>query len=1422
MQKQRVLAFMGLFLGLTSLVQAQQRPDWENEQVIGCNRLPAHATFVPFPDVESALKGTREASPYVLALNGMWRFHWSPKPEDRPAEFWREDYDVSQWDTIGVPSNWQMRGYGTPIYTSSQYPFKVDPPRVTGTPPSDWTAYKLRNPVGSYRRTFTLPESWTGRRVFLHFAGVKSTFYVWVNGQQIGYSQGSMTPAEFDVTEALRRGENSLAVEVYRWSDGSYLEDQDMWRFSGIYRDVFLYSTADVRISNFAVRTDLDADYRDADLLIKPELARYSERSIRGWTVRAHLYDRAGQPVFDDPVTADAEAILNPNFRDDIFNARTPQRGPARFEWLRARVSNPQKWTAETPVLYTLVLALNDAGGEVVEAVSCRVGFREVEIKDGRLLVNGQPVRLYGVNRHEHDPDHGRAVPVERMIQDITLMKQLNINAVRTSHYPNNPRWYELCDRYGLYVMDEANVETHGVRGLLASEPAWQAAFLDRGIRMVERDKNHPSVIIWSLGNEAGYGPNFAAMSAWMRDFDPTRPIHYEGAQASLEDRDDPRDPGAVDFISRMYPRCEPLYDPQRDARWPRILQIAQDSRDNRPVLMCEYAHAMGNAIGNLKEYWDEIYSNPRVVGGFIWDWVDQGLRRKTDDGVEYFAYGGDFGDEPNLKDFCLNGIVFADRTIPPKAWEVKKIYQPVSIEPLDESGTRVRLTNRYAFTNLSDLEGHWTLTCDGVQLQSGTLPTVDLPPGEQAEITVPVEPVAQLEPGASYWLRVGFVLKEDTVWARAGHEVAWQQMACRSCVPARPASEDARPTALPMTVANGGDSIRIEGRTFTATFRRAAGTLVSLVYGGKEMLAEGQGPVLQAYRAVTSNDKAFGSGRARDWQRAGLNRLKREVRSVTVQPQDSGCVRIDVLAVSTTPNGAGFNHYASWTVRGDGSIELDNRFEPFGELPALPRIGVVMHLSRELEHLRWYGRGPHENYPDRKESADMGVWTSTVDEQYVPYPRPQETGTKTAVRWLTLTDADGDGLLVVAEPSIAASALHYTAGDLDQAEHTYELKRRDEVVLSLDARHSGLGNASCGPGVLPQYEVPPVPYELHLSFRPCTALSDVEAARLSRQVYSDLASERIRAWRDLKYGIFIHFGLSTFVGNDMANGDDRASAYAPARLDVEQWVRTARDAGMRYAVLTAKHVSGFCLWDSKVSWKGTEYDYDVAASSDKTDVIAEFVAACHKYGLWPGIYYCTMDLRNSIREITWNPKLPALSPEYFTLMKDHLRELHTAHPDIAIQWLDIPRHLTYEQRAELYDLVRSLNPDCVIMFNYGTESRDIKGPFTIEKAFNVTWPTDVLNSEITPLKEPFQMRQEFQGKTYELGYEHCVSIVQRWFWKKDESLKPVEELAATYREVMRLNGNLLLNVPPDTTGQIPAVTAARLKELCEALEKNE
>ncbi|HEX2851718.1 MAG TPA: glycoside hydrolase family 2 TIM barrel-domain containing protein [Opitutaceae bacterium] len=1098
------------FCALESAAASSVIPDWENEQVFQINRERARATFVPFADAAQALKGERTDSPWFRSLNGDWRFHWVPRPEVRPVDFFRTDFDDSGWKFLSVPSNWETNGYGTPIYASSGYTFKIDPPRVMSEPKPDYTAFKERNPTGSYRRTFELPAAWAGRRVFVHFAGVQSAFYVWVNGERVGYSEGSMSPAEFDITPHVRAGSNLIAVEVYRYSDGSYLEDQDMWRFGGIHREIFLYSTGDVRLRDFAVRTDFDADLRDATLRIEPKLAVYNDRALAGWTVKAQLFDARGQPVFAQPLTQAAEPIFNRDFQAGVLNDRTPQRGLPKFGWLEGKVSAPAKWNAETPALYRLVLTLHDDKGAVVEAAGTNVGFRKIEIRNGQLLINGQPVRLRGVNRHEMDPDRGHAVTYEQMVRDITLMKQANINAVRGCHYPNDPRWNDLCDRYGLYMIDEADLETHGVRGLLASDPQWHGAFLDRAIRLAERDKNHPSVIFWSMGNEAGYGPNFAAISAWLKQFDPTRPIHYEGAQGK------PTDPLTVDVISRFYPRVQAAYlNPEspesagveraENARWERLLSIARDPADNRPVLTSEYAHAMGNALGNLQEFWDEIYSHPRMLGGFIWEWADEGLRKRAADGTPFIAYGGDFGDKPNLGVFCIKGIVDSDRAPTPKYWEVKKVYQPLKIAGANSKPgqTTVRVTNRHHFTDLRELDARWTVMCDGAVVQSGVLPAVTLAPGAEADVAVPVQPVAQPVAGADYWLRVSFHTREKTAWAAAGHEIGWEQLKLEVATH----TETAVPSSVfpALQLEEGGGRVRIVGKNFSISFGRAAGTLVSLDYGHGEVLApeEPSGPVLQAYRAPTDNDRGFGKWLARDWRQAGLDKLTRTVESFVVTQPAKNLVRIEVIARSEAAKGA-LVHRATWTVRGDGSIDVDNRFEPSGELPPLPRIGVVMRLAPGLENFRWYGHGPGENYSDRLSCSPVGLWKSTVAAQYVPYAKPQETGNKEGVRWLTLTNSEGRGLLVVAENEpMAASALHFTAADLDTAKHAYELKPRAGIVLSLDARQCGLGNSSCGPGVLERYAVPAnQSYRLRFGLRSCAPAPDRAVAAVARIRY--------------------------------------------------------------------------------------------------------------------------------------------------------------------------------------------------------------------------------------------------------------------------------------------------------------------------------
>jgi len=712
--------------------------DWENPAVIGLNKEPAHCTLMPYADIESALDGRRESSPFYRSLNGKWRFNWVRKPADRPKDFYQTDYDVSQWDEIPVPSNWQMHGYGRPIYLNMTYPYPANPPYI----PHDY------NPVGSYRREFTLPRAWDGRQVLLHFDGVKSAFYVWINGGLVGYSQGSMTPAEFNITKYLQPGKNTLAVEVYRWSDGSYLEDQDMWRLSGIYRSVYLFATPKVHIRDFFVRATLDEQYRDGILTIRPKLAAEAEADLRQWTVQAQLYDDQDDSVLAKPLKIDAQRIQK---------ERYPQRDNVNFALLEAKVPEPQKWSDETPNLYTLVLTLHDAQGRVVEAESCKVGFRKVEIKNGQLLVNGHSIKLFGVNRHEHDPDHGRAIPRGRMIQDIKLLKKNNINAVRTSHYPDDPYWYELCDRYGIYVIDEANLETHGQGGFLSNQPAWHSAFVDRAVRMVERDKNHASIIFWSLGNESGCGPNHAAMAAWIHDYDPTRPIHYEGAVG------DPKDPYYVDVISRMYARIH------------QIVGIATNPVDDRPMVLCEYAHAMGNSVGNLKEYWDAIRAHRRLIGGFIWDWADQGLRKYTPEGEMFWAYGGDYGDNPNDGNFCFNGLVQPDRKPNPSLAEVKKVYQRIHVTPIDALNGVFSIANEYDFVSLDFADVLWELTCDGVVVQAGKLAALTLQPEAKQEITIPLtEP--EPKSGAEYWLKIAFALAEDTAWADRGHVVAWDQ----------------------------------------------------------------------------------------------------------------------------------------------------------------------------------------------------------------------------------------------------------------------------------------------------------------------------------------------------------------------------------------------------------------------------------------------------------------------------------------------------------------------------------------------------------------------------------------------------------------------------------------------------------------------
>ena len=1072
-------------------MQAQTMHDWENYHVLQINREPARAAFTPF----FVQKGDCS-----MSLDGTWKFRWTPVPGERIIDFYQTDFNDKDWKDFPVPANWEVNGYGTPIYVSAGYPFKIDPPRVMGEPKADYTTYKERNPVGQYRRTFVLPVGWEAdRQTFLCFEGVMSAFYVWINGERVGYSQGSMEPSEFNITDYLKTGENQIALEVYRYSDGSYLEDQDFWRFGGIHRSIHLIHTPDVRMRDYTIRT-LPAsagNYKDFILQIDPQFSVYRGMTGKGYTLQGVLKDASGKEIVK--LQGEVEEILDLEHKASRMNEWYPQRGPRKTGRLSAIIKSPERWTAETPYLYKLHLTLQNAEGKVIEQAEQSVGFRTVEINKGQLLINGNPVCFRGVNRHEHDPRTARVMSEERMLQDILLMKQANINAVRTSHYPNVSRWYELCDSLGLYVMDEADIEEHGLRGTLASTPDWYAAFMDRAVRMAERDKNYPSIVMWSMGNESGYGPNFAAISAWLHDFDPTRPVHYEGAQGV----DGNPDPKTVDVISRFYTRVKQEYlnpgiaegeDKERaeNARWERLLEIAERTNDDRPVMTSEYAHSMGNALGNFKEYWDEIYSNPRMLGGFIWDWVDQGIYKELPDGRIMVAYGGDFGDKPNLKAFCFNGLLMSDRETTPKYWEVKKVYAPVQLAVNNE---QLIVTNRNHHIDLSQYRCLWTLTIDGKQKEQGEITLPEVAPGENETITLPAfrslsDKKALNRKGnnsnstntlSDCQLKVSIVLKSDALWAKAGHEVTWEQFCLQQ---GELLSADLINKGA-LQVKEDDKSLSVSGRGFSVQWeKKAVGSITSLMYNGKEILTQNHfpvQPVTQAFRAPTDNDKSFGNWLAKDWQLHGMDHPLISLESFDHEVRADGAVIVRIRTTNLYKEG-NVTTTSVYTISSDGVIDLKTTFLPQGVFPELPRLGLAFCLAPAYNTFTWYGRGPQDNYPDRKTSAATGLWKGTVAEQYVHYPRPQDSGNKEEVQFLTLTDKRNKGIRVDAvEDVFSASALHYTAQDLHKETHDCNLKPRPEIILSMDAAVLGLGNSSCGPGVLKKYAIEKKEHTLHI-----------------------------------------------------------------------------------------------------------------------------------------------------------------------------------------------------------------------------------------------------------------------------------------------------------------------------------------------------
>lgn len=1031
---------------------ATETPDWHNPTLTGQNNERPHATLVAFPDARTASKihlamnDEREKSSFYRSLNGEWKYRYGKNHSERVPNFWLPEFNDSDWANIPVPSNVEIEGYGIPIYVNIRYPWPGpwDPPAVPDLDPN--------NTVNSYRRTFSIPKDWTQRRVFLTFDGVNSFFYVWINGQKVGFGKDSRTAVEFDITPYVKPGKNLLAVENFRWCDGSYLEDQDFWRMSGIYRDVYVWSPPNVHLRDFELKTDLDSQYKDAQLTSKLHLVNYGKK---GMTVMAQtdLIDPKGKNVLSRSIQKNLEAGEE-----------------AAFEMTQA-VPDPLKWSAETPNLYRLMVTLKDGLGRTLEVTPVNVGFREVEIRDGNLLVNGRRVLFKGVNRHEIDPDRGQAITVEGMVKDILVMKQHNLNAVRCSHYPNQPVWYDLCDRYGIYLIDEANIESHGMgygEASLAKKPEWLEAHMNRTVRMVERDKNHPSVVIWSLGNEAGDGPNFEATSKWIHQRDASRPVHYERAELRPH----------TDIVCPMYPH-------------PRELARYSSSRQTRPYIMCEYEHAMGNSSGDFWSYWKQIYSKPYLQGGFVWDWVDQGLRqslsgfknepfRKVKSGEKTFwAYGGDFGPEgtPSDDNFCCNGLVSPDRKPHPGLLEVKHVYQYLQTRPVDLRTRTVEIKNYYDFTNPKDFaSGIWRVKADGKEVQTGFMPELDILPGAGRQITLPTAPFDP-KPGVEYFLELSFKLSRDLPWAQAGHEIAWDEFRLPDSAPAPVLPVAEIPSLI---LLQDGNQAVITGENFEAKFDKQMGALASLKFKGTELIHTPLRP--QFWRAQTDNDRGRNMLKSQGiWRTAHEGMVlkgfsvqqNKQINSVTVNVS-AELPKVDALWET------------KYTVYGSGDLTVNAQFKPRKtSLPQLVRLGMQMTVPAGFERLTWLGPGPHETYSDRKD-ARVGVYSSSVDEQFfADYTEPGETGNKADVRWIALSN-EKVGLLCAGEPLLSASALHYGTEDLNAGKHAFELPRRDYVTVNLDLVQQGVGgDDSWGAWPHSEFLIPCKDYSYSFRLRP-------------------------------------------------------------------------------------------------------------------------------------------------------------------------------------------------------------------------------------------------------------------------------------------------------------------------------------------------
>ncbi|HVU55225.1 MAG TPA: glycoside hydrolase family 2 TIM barrel-domain containing protein [Puia sp.] len=1006
-------------------------PEIEDPRCLGINKQPFHATLMPYANLKEALAANRHASTYSKSLNGLWKFNYVPWPQQRPVNFYKPTYDVSTWKDIKVPSNWQVEGYGTPYYSNFTYIFQKDFPHVMSTPPEKYTAFKERNPVGSYRRDFTVPADWKGRRIFITFDGVDAGFFLWINGKKVGYSTGSRNAADFDITTYLQPGKNVLAVEVYRFTTGSYLEDQDMWRLSGIFRNVTLWSSPQEHIRDFYITTDLDAQYKDATLDVTTWVKNYSNTPTPARTLTIALYqgDNAVQnATAETPIPA-----LKPDEETKVHTY--------------IPVSDPKKWTAETPNLYTTVMSIRagqtgpSKGSSASEIISAQTGFRKIEIKGRQFTVNGVPIKLKGVNRHEHWPEVGHAITEENMIRDIELIKQANCNHVRTCHYSDDPRWYELCDQYGLYVLAEANLESHGAWDEFNEDPRIKDAIISRNVANVENFRNHPSVIIWSLGNECGSGgSNFRTALQTIKELDPTRPTHYEGFGLGEKN--------PADLDSRMYTNLKELKE------------HATDPRMVKPFYLCEYAHAMFNSMGSVDEYNKLFDEYPSLLGGCIWEWQDQGLWNRRNPGHPIIAFGGGFGEYPNDHYFIHKGVVFSDRSPKPHYPELKRAYQWIRVLPKDLDHGVITLKNTYQFIDLSGFDGKWVISENGIPADSGSIDAGSLGPQQEKDIDIPTQ-IIHRNKDAEYFLRVSFTTKNDALWTKKGYEVSATQFEW----PVPPSER--KPiinTALEPTQQTETDSsITITGKGFEVQFNKHTGAISRLVSNGTNILQDKGGPQLHLWRAPHRNDDMWAD---EQWEKYGLKDIEWTLDNKLAMTQTADGTRgVGVILTGKGKNSFTIYDTTDYSIHPDGRIQCTNRVGFSNTSVPLARLGVRLFLKKDMDQFRYFGRGPMENYSDRKYGEDVGVYASSVKQQLTPYEKPMECGNHEDIRWAALRSTSGATLTVSKDSTLLqVSALPYGDEELEKTEYKIDLPASSATVLCISARTLGVGSNSCGP----------------------------------------------------------------------------------------------------------------------------------------------------------------------------------------------------------------------------------------------------------------------------------------------------------------------------------------------------------------------